>query len=366
MSFDSAVFSDVRRLKSEDLTARVDQLASRERLLICDFLVYLAELDRRELHLELGFPSLFAYCTEHLRFSKASTFRRTTAARLVRSFPEIIGYLRSGQLCLTTLCELRKVLEPESCTEILEQAAGKTQQQVQQLVASLRPQPPPKDIIRKLPARAQKNAQHPSAEPTDQANSQAAAPPAAASEQAELVPDRKSYPQATIKPVSSDRHVVRIVVDTAFLEELEKVKQALSHKVPSGRPAEVLRECIRITLAVHDKKTRGSGRRRKTTRRDPASGDEQTSTRHVPIAVEREVRDRDGGACAFIGKGGKRCGSRHQVQLHHVIPFALGGPTTASNLELRCGPHNRYQARLDFGAEHMARYCGSAPDPLPR
>ncbi len=54
----------------------------------------------------------------------------------------------------------------------------------------------------------------------------------------------------------------------------------------------------------------------------------------VPEEVRREVFRRDGGRCA-------RCGSDELLQFDHVIPVALGGASTAANLQLLCAPCNR-------------------------
>jgi hypothetical protein len=70
--------------------------------------------------------------------------------------------------------------------------------------------------------------------------------------------------------------------------------------------------------------------------------------------VRDEVWRRDGGQCAFIGSTGHRCTSRHQLQLHHFHPFALGGPPLAANLSLRCRAHNLHAAEQDYGREHIA------------
>ena len=34
-----------------------------------------------------------------------------------------------------------------------------------------------------------------------------------------------------------------------------------------------------------------------------------------------------------------------------VVPFAIGGPSEASNIQLRCRAHNLYEADLFFGAD---------------
>jgi len=52
--------------------------------------------------------------------------------------------------------------------------------------------------------------------------------------------------------------------------------------------------------------------------------------------------------CAFVGTQG-RCTERALLEIHHVVPFAAGGPTVAENLELRCRRHNAYEAAQFFG-----------------
>jgi hypothetical protein len=54
----------------------------------------------------------------------------------------------------------------------------------------------------------------------------------------------------------------------------------------------------------------------------------------LPEDVRREVFRRDGGRCA-------NCGSDELLQFDHVIPVALGGSSTAANLQLLCAPCNR-------------------------
>ena len=71
-------------------------------------------------------------------------------------------------------------------------------------------------------------------------------------------------------------------------------------------------------------------------------------SRFIPIEVKREVRDKCGGQCAFIGTNGKRCPARHGLQFDHVQPFALGGGNDAENLRLMCPAHNRLLAEQVF------------------
>jgi 5-methylcytosine-specific restriction endonuclease McrA len=137
-----------------------------------------------------------------------------------------------------------------------------------------------------------------------------------------------------------------------FVADLEAVRQALSHKLPVGGLEEVLHECVRVTLAQVERRRSGAGKKSAAT--VPPSG-----SRYVPVTVRKEVWQRDEGCCAYVGSTGRRCNSRHQVQLHHLDPFAMGGRATAANLTLRCRFHNHHAAEQDYGAEHIARKVAS-------
>jgi hypothetical protein len=73
-------------------------------------------------------------------------------------------------------------------------------------------------------------------------------------------------------------------------------------------------------------------------------------SRYIPKNVKREVWYRDRGQCAFVSPSGRRCVEQEFLELHHIQPYALKGPTTAANLALRCRRHNAHEAERVFGA----------------
>jgi hypothetical protein len=86
-----------------ELVAALSGLVQRENDLMSDLLAHLAELDHRRLYLDLGYTSLFAYCTEALGFCKSSAGRRIAVARVCRKYPEAFGCVARGELQLSVL-----------------------------------------------------------------------------------------------------------------------------------------------------------------------------------------------------------------------------------------------------------------------
>jgi hypothetical protein len=77
-------------------------------------------------------------------------------------------------------------------------------------------------------------------------------------------------------------------------------------------------------------------------------------SRHVPNRVKRAVWWRDRAQCAFVSALGHRCTQRAFLEIHHIQPYALDGPSTVENLSLRCRRHNAYEAELVFGTRRVA------------
>jgi 5-methylcytosine-specific restriction endonuclease McrA len=81
-----------------------------------------------------------------------------------------------------------------------------------------------------------------------------------------------------------------------------------------------------------------------------------TSSRHIPAAVRRAVRERDLDRCRYVDEQGRRCPERHRLEYHHRHPFGLGGDHSVENIGLMCRAHNAYMAEHDYGREAMASH----------
>ena len=66
--------------------------------------------------------------------------------------------------------------------------------------------------------------------------------------------------------------------------------------------------------------------------------------RSVPAVIKRAVWERDQGRCSYVDPTtGRRCSSRHLLQIDHIRPWARGGSAQLDNLRLLCHAHHRHR-----------------------
>ena len=87
-----------------------------------------------------------------------------------------------------------------------------------------------------------------------------------------------------------------------------------------------------------------------------AAPPQRVRSRAIPAAVRRQVWERDRGCCSYVDRAsGRRCGSRHLLEIDHVVPYALGGSAEPDNLRLLCAAHHRHRhARREDASRRVA------------
>ncbi len=148
---------------------------------------------------------------------------------------------------------------------------------------------------------------------------------------------------------------MRVTIDRALKEDLETLACLLSHKVPDGNLGAVLREAVRCAIEKHGKR-RGAVKPERERKPVASKARRRGEREPIPADVKRAVWERDGGRCTYLSPEGRRCECRFRLELDHIQPVALGGPSTVANLRLRCRAHNALHAEETFGREHMARF----------
>jgi 5-methylcytosine-specific restriction endonuclease McrA len=202
--------------------------------------------------------------------------RRIKAARLSQEHPQVLEYLASGELTLSSL----NALGSSPSTSLLEQSRGKSKREVERLVSAKSP---------------------------------------------DSHPPRRRYLDA----------------DEEYEELLRQARD-----LDPGDELEVLKKSLMFFVAQKKKQ-----RFAQVERPRQSSG----KNKDVSAPARREVFERDGGRCSFVGKSGKRCESTHLLEYDHIKARALGGEHDADNLRLLCRAHNQYVAEQVFGEEKLRR-----------
>jgi hypothetical protein len=319
-------------LSDQQLIAEVQRLAGCEAQATARLIAALAEFDARRLYLGQGCSSMFTYCTQALHFAEHAAYNRIEAARAARRFPVILTLLADGGVHLSTVRLLAPHLTEENHADVLREATHKSKREAELIVARLQPRPDVVPSIRKLPP--------PRTIPTAPESQLPESQPVASAAASVVVP---SPPRAEVAPLAPGRYKVQFTVGPEAHEKLRRVQDLLRHRVPNGDLATIFDRALTVLLDDLEKKKIAA------TARPRASVEDCRRSRHIPAAVRRRVWKRDDGRCRFEGPNG-RCAETRRLEFHHVVPYASGGATTADNLELRCGAHNRYEAEQFFGS----------------
>jgi hypothetical protein len=323
----------VSKLSDRELLAEVRVAADREREATARLIVLLAEIDERRLYLGEGCSSLFTYCAQVLHLSEHAAYGRIEAARAARRFPVVLELLSEGSLTLTTVTLLAPHLTPANHCDVLDQARYRSKRDVEHIVARLRPRPPVRAIVRKVPALKMS---------PGLLNPAAAEPLPSVDEALILAPPPAPRP-AAVTPLAPERYKVQFTVSSETLDKLRRAQDLLRHSIPNGDVTAILDRALTLLLTDLER-SKWAATVRPRAARPVAAG-----SRHIPASVRREVWKRDGGQCAFVGTQG-RCSERGFLEFHHVEPHAVGGQAVVQNLELRCRAHNVHEAELYFGS----------------
>src|SRR6187431_1662931 len=400
----------LKALADDELLAGLSSIVGRRNQITAEFLAYLAELDERQIFLDLGFASLFEYCVEKLGLCESTAGRHIAAARVCRNHPEVFALVASGALHASALSLLRKHLSPENAAELFKLCAHRSARKVEELLAVRFPRPDVRDLVRRLPAQAGLTPdverasesmptatppREPTAPPLKEFVASPSREPSTALGAAEAARALEAPKPGRLEPLSAERFGVHFTADAGYRELLERVRGLAGHRLPSGDLMTLLkrgleayeRELTKERFALGSKPRRSRGvapppfapaapseadlsatdrAKPQLSAPDPSNFDTQSTSnvspnpnpnpkpnRHVPAAVARAVFLRDGQQCSYVAPDGRRCSARRCLELDHVHPWAEGGESTIENLRLRCRAHNQRYARQQFGKSRV-------------
>ena len=304
---------------------------ARERDALADVLAHLAEVEARKLHVPAGYGSMHDYCVHELNLSKDAANKRIHAARAALEFPAILERVAEGALGLRVVNLLVPFLRTENAEELLAAASFKTREDVQLLLA------------KRFPREAVPTSIAPIAQPQVL---DGATPECPAGDQVVPGPLQGVVRPPEVAPLASDLYRLQLTMTGTMYAKLRRALELFGRRKPTPDEAEILELGLDLLVARLEKRRFAATDRPRAARRSE-------STRHVSNEVKREVWERDGGQCTFASEDGTRCPARMDLELDHIVPVARGGGSEASNVRLRCRPHNQYEAERAYGKAFM-------------
>jgi 5-methylcytosine-specific restriction endonuclease McrA len=361
---------NLRSLSDDNLISQLNKLTSREREVTILILHHLNEIERRRLHLKLGYQSMFDYCTSGLGYSASSAGRRIQTARCVARFREVHDLLVANEVNLSTVSQVSRILTHENKDSLLSRMRGKSQREVEGIVAEYRPRNKPRDRVRtvvvKAPAAKERGddpsllaPRTPNHTPTfDHSRSGSNREDSAhlgVREAADAVENGSKAKSQTSARRQEKLALIQFAAAPEFMEKLERVRSLMWHRLPANASLEqVFGLALEHVIEREDPQRR---RRRRDEKGRRLVKPSSKRTRHVPAAVRDEVFERDQGRCTFVAPGGRRCSATRAVQVDHLTPVARGGRGSPDNLRLLCAYHNRLEAERVLGPAFVTRYA---------
>jgi hypothetical protein len=348
--------SDPARLPTERLEHEIAQLAAHIYAATCRWLELVAEFDRRECHLSLGFHSCTAWLSWTCGITTRAAREHVRVARDLARLPLIRAAFGRGEISYSKVRAVTRIAEPETEDELLELAQNATAAQLERSVRAYRSAVavteggPPADTYLawaweddgtlSVRGRLAPDEGALFIEAIQQGRRVAwgdrgpavvtgdGAPEPAVTNTDALAAVAEASLTATGSSTGGDRHQVVIHVDAEGRSELED-----GSSVDTETARRMLCDASMIPVAEAENEVLSVGRRSRT----------------VPAAIGRAVRLRDGG-CRFPG-----CTHHRFVDRHHIEHWAEGGETSVDNLVQLCRRHHRLVHEGGFAVNRSDR-----------
>jgi hypothetical protein len=291
-----------KSVSNGELLNQTKSLVAEERRVGLEILHRLREIERRRLHLELGYSSLFTFCVEELKYSESAAYRRIQAMRVLVEIPEIEPQIQEGKLSISTLSQVQSFCQAqkkenaiqiglEEKKEILKSVENKSKRETEKILVSHFPQP---------------------LSPPDQA-----------------------------RVLTENQTELRLVINERLMKKLEQIRNLRSHKNFSPSYAELLEDMADLVLKQL---------------LPPVKEAPQKETKAVTPKTKAVIRTQNPIQCSFVSKNGHQCQETRALQIDHRIPKALGGSNLPQNLRLLCKSHNLHEALRVLGRAKMTPY----------
>ena len=285
----------IEKLDDKKLLSETLIMVKKEKQLTALVLKHLAEIERRRLFVDLGFNSLFKYCTKYLGYSENEAGCRISAMRLMKNSEQIEEKIENGALNLTGAMKAQTHIRHEEKergfeftieekNEVIETIAGKSTRETEQILDELKTNPPKKQIKITI--------------------------------EEETAKKLEEFKQ--LKGNYTDDEILNLLLD----EKLKQIKDEREKKKD-----------------VEVKETKSKNQR------------------YISKRMREKVLARANYQCEHVSSiTGIRCTEKRHLELDHTRSIALGGKGDLNNCRVLCSTCNKRMAIRQLGLERMDRF----------
>ncbi len=290
-------------MSKEQLLVAAKCSVKTETLATTEAIRHFSEISRRQFFLECGYATLFDMLTKYFGYCAGSAQIRINAMRLLRDVPEIETKISNGEVTLTTVSKLQtffaaekkaqKTYTQDEKMKLVDECIGKSTREVERELASKGPEPIKREVVR---------------------------------------------------ATSSTHSRVSLSLNNELLVKLEKLKGLLSCVNANMSFEELVERLVEMGLERLDPEAKANRASNSFHAHEMEKAPVQKRSRYIPAHARHATwKKNDGAGCEYVdSKSGTRCGSKHFLQIDHVLAFSKGGSHSTENLRILCGQHNRW------------------------
>ena len=248
----------------------------------------------------MGYPSLYEFCIQELKYSEGTAYRRISVARLLRELPEIKEKVDSGVVNLTSLSQAQSFfnkrfkenapLQKEEKMLLIERLENKSHRECEKEILKL---------------------------------------------------DPKAHRPDQARQINNDLTEIRLTVDSEFMAVLNRLRERLSSRG-------ILENKDVIFHALKTEVTRLTKNPKEVSAITYLSKHnifERKGRIVIPHSLRALVHTKSNWECSYVNpQSHKKCSSRHFLQIDHIIPVSRGGTNNLNNLQLMCSAHNQLKS----------------------
>jgi hypothetical protein len=357
---------NLKDLSNQALLAKLKTDVCEERALTTQILHYLLEVEARYLFAELGFSSLYDFCTRELGYCEGSAHLRISAMRFLKILPTndqktIERKLESGELSLSNISLLQKFVKIEEKArgdavtadekmKLTEEIENKSKCEAEKLLTAKNPNIINHEKERVLNAQ-QTQITFVASEGLLQKLNRVQALAAATNPHfsyADLFEKLVDFYLKAKDPLQKKEAVSKKMMKPAAWKADGDLSSPANENVDCNANLNLKQNPHSIHVAVNStfpERSCSSSPETALKKSDPPR-----ASRYIPASVKQAVWQRDQGRCTYRDDStGNSCNSEFGLELDHIQPFALGGANTIENLRLRCKTHNLLHSFQTFG-----------------